>query len=72
MIFTIHKIYLTGQFDTILLLTYKKLFAGECFPFAKVYENNIGNVANLDHVIDETSTVLENLPRPQKVNVCLP
>jgi hypothetical protein len=40
-------------------LTDNKLSTGKCFPFAKDSERNVGNDANLDQVIDETSTVLE-------------
>jgi hypothetical protein len=70
MIFTIHKISLTGQFDAMLLVKHENLFTGESFPFTNVYERNIGNDANPDQVIDGAPTVPEEFA-PSSESECL-
>ncbi|MDR1528678.1 MAG: hypothetical protein LBS22_03805 [Puniceicoccales bacterium] len=56
----INEIYLTGQFDAILLLMNEKVPCEGNFSFAKVYEWHLPNFTDLDFAID---AILDSLKR---------
>ncbi|MDR2629183.1 MAG: hypothetical protein LBC30_04305 [Puniceicoccales bacterium] len=57
----INEIYLTGQFDAILLLVDEKVpFEGK-FSFAKIYERCLPNFTNLDFAIDAILDALKRM-----------